>query len=99
VTGCTVLLEPRLPYPYRPIEATKTPLSCCDTVCHSLLLHFCPHFWKSTAQSLRQPKICTKQWLIVRAVAFHESLKDSPRPKSDSFVCSRTHQVESAPHR
>ena len=88
-----------LPYAYRPVEATKTPLSCCDNVRHSLLLHFRPHFPKSTAQSLRQPKIPTKQWLVVYAMAFHESLEDSPRPKSDSFVCSRTRQVKSAPHR
>jgi len=32
-------------------------------------------------------------------MAFHESLEDSPRLKSNSFVCSRAHQVESAPHR
>jgi hypothetical protein len=87
-----------LPYLYHPTEATKTPLSCCDNVRHSLLLHFRAHFRKSTAQSLRQPKFRTKQWLVVHAMAFNESLEDSPRPKSDSFVCSRTHQVESVPH-
>ena len=87
-----------LPYPYHPTEATKTPLSCRDNVRHLLLLHFWPPFRKSTAQSLRQPKIRTKQWLVVHAMAFHKSLKDSPRPKSDSFVCSRTHQAESVPH-
>ena len=54
-------------------EATKIPLSCCDKVRHSLLLHFRPHFRKSTAQSVCQPKIPTKQYLIVHAMAFHES--------------------------
>jgi hypothetical protein len=88
-----------LPYPYSPIEATKTPLSRCDNVRHSLLLHFQPHFRKSTTQLLRQPKLRTKEWLVVHAIAFRVSLEDSPRPKSDRYVCSRTPQVESAPHR
>jgi hypothetical protein len=44
-----------------------------------------PQFRKSTAQSLRQPKIRIKQWLVVHAMAFHESLENSPCPKSNSF--------------
>jgi hypothetical protein len=88
-----------LPYQYHPTEATETLLSCCDNVRHSLLLHFRAHFSKSPAQSHRQPKIRTKLWLVVDAMAFHELLEDSPRHKSNSFVCSRTQQVESAPHR
>jgi len=46
------------------------------------------------AQSLSQPKIRTKQWRVVHVMVFHESLEDSPRPKSDSFVCSYTHQAK-----
>jgi len=74
-TQCERLRRPAettcLQYPYRPTEATKTPLSCCDNVRHSLLLHFQHQFRKSTAQSLRQPKsapnsgsLCM-QWLFM----------------------------------
>jgi len=71
-----------LPYPYRPIEATKIPLSCCDNIRHSLLLHFWPHFRKSTPIHSASPKsapnsgsLCM-QWLFMN----HSRILCAPDP-------------------
>jgi len=94
VTGCAVLLELYVfhintvqlrPQKLRYHVAITYAIHC---YCFSGLI-----FEKSTAQSLRQPKNRIKQWLVVHAMAFHESLEDSPCPKSNSFCVNVTIKV------
>ena len=79
-----------LPYPYRPTEATKTPLSCCDNVRHSLLLHFSIIFEKVQPNHSASPKsapnsgsLCV-QWLFMN----HLRILSAPNP---TVLCVHVH--------